>query len=116
MLFRSHSDIQGYELEMLEGATRSLAEQRVTYVFVSTHSQQLHHSVVKRLLDSGYRVEVSSDFDSETTSFDGFVFASNPSVRPVFTQFNPLNRLQILQSTPSQQVQYIANVVDRIAT
>ena len=108
-----HSDIQGYELEMLEGATRSLAEQLVTYLFVATHSQQLHHSVVKKLSDSGYRVEVSSDFDSETTSFDGFVFASNPSVKPVFTNFTPLNRLQILASTPSEQVQYIANVIDR---
>jgi hypothetical protein len=110
-----HSDIQGYELEMLEGATRSLAEQRVTYVFISTHSQQLHHSIVEALSDFGYRVEVSSDFDSETTSFDGFVFASNPSVKPVFTHFNPLNRLQILESTPSQQVQYIAKVIDRTA-
>ena len=107
-----HSDIQGYELEMLEGAARALAEQRVIYVFISTHSQQLHHSVVRKLSDFGYRVEVSSDFDSETTSFDGFVFASAPSVNPVFTQFKPLNRLQILGAAPLQQVQYIAKVID----
>lgn len=107
-----HSDIQGYELEMLEGAARTLAEQRVIYVFISTHSQQLHHSVVRKLSDFGYRVEVSSDFDSETTSYDGFVFASAPSVNPVFTQFKPLNRLQILGAAPLQQVQYIAKVID----
>jgi hypothetical protein len=72
----------------------------------------LHHSVVRKLSDFGYRVEVSSDFDSETTSFDGFVFASAPSVNPVFTQFKPLNRLQILGAAPLQQVQYIAKVID----
>jgi hypothetical protein len=110
-----HSDIQGYELEMLEGASGVLAEQRVTYVFISTHSQELHQSVVSKLSDFGYRVEVSSDFDSETTSFDGFVFASNPSVKPVFTDFNPLNRLQILGASSSQQVRYIAKVIDRPA-
>jgi hypothetical protein len=108
-----HSGIQGYELETLAGATRSLAEQRVIYVFISTHSQKLRHSIVHRLSDLGYRVEVSSDFDLETTSFDGFVSASNPSVKPVFTHFTPLSRLQILGTTPLHQVQYIATVIER---
>jgi hypothetical protein len=89
---------------MLQGASEALAEQRVTYVFISTHSQTLHHTVVHNFTEFGYRVKISSDFDSETTSFDGSVIASNPSVKPVFTDFNPLNRLQILKTSPSQQI------------
>ncbi len=110
-----HSDIQGYELEMLQGASASLGEQRVKYIFISTHSQMLHHTVVRKLSEFGYRVEISSDFDSETTSFDGFVFASNPSVEPVFTGFSPLNRLQILETSPSQQIEYIRKIVPQTA-
>jgi len=33
---------------------------------------------------SGMRVEVSSEFDFGTTSFDGFVFASRPALPPCF--------------------------------
>ena len=37
-----HSDIQGYELEMLRGARQLFSERRVDYVFISTHGIWLH--------------------------------------------------------------------------
>ena len=79
-----HADIDLNELEMLRGASKSLAEHKIERLFVSTHSQTLHAQVIKRLQYLGYKIEVTSDFDNETTSFDGFVFATAPHIKPTF--------------------------------
>ena len=79
-----HADIDLNELEMLRGASKSLAEHKIERLFVSTHSQALHAQVIKRLQYLGYKIEVTSDFDNETTSFDGFVFATAPHIKPTF--------------------------------
>ncbi len=97
-----HADIQGNELQMLQGCVESLARRAIKYIFVSTHSQELHMGVSSFLQRMGYRVEVSSDFDHETTSHDGLVFASSPSVHSVFKNFRPLGRTQIAGSTPKE--------------
>ena len=106
-----HSDIQGYELQMLEGSRNALARQSIDYVFVSTHSQQLHSDAVERLKGFNYRIEVSSDFASGTTSFDGFIFASSPSKTAVFTGFSPMSRIQILDATPAVLAEYVSRVI-----
>jgi hypothetical protein len=93
-----HVDIQGAEVEMLEGCCRTLRERRVDYLFISTHSQLIHERVVTVMDWFGYRVEVSSDFDNETCSFDGFVFASNPDAMQIFHYFKPLGRTKILET------------------
>jgi hypothetical protein len=90
-----HADIQGFEMEMLDGASRALAQKKVDYVFVSTHSQDLHYAVVNRLKSLNYRIEISSDFEFETTSFDGFVFASSPLGPPVLGGRQPFGRCDI---------------------
>lgn len=90
-----HADIQGAEAWMLRSAAESLAAKAIDYLFVSTHSQALHQGVVDTLAGHGYRVEVSSDFDRQTTSYDGFVFASSPEARPLFDGFAPLGREDI---------------------
>ncbi len=95
-----HSDIQGYEVEMLDGAKDSLQKNMVDYVFISTHNEDLHHSVIDMLTNFGYRVEVSSDFENHTTSCDGFILASSPKVSKVFKSFLPLGRLEIAKATP----------------
>jgi Methyltransferase FkbM domain len=100
-----HADIQGSEVEMLETAHISLSEVKIDYMFVSTHSQELHSEIVKVLAGYGYRVEVSSDFDNDTTSFDGFVFASSPKLKPLFEEFKPLGRTKIVVLPPAQLVQ-----------
>jgi hypothetical protein len=103
-----HTDIQGFELEMLDGAKDVLARRRVDYLFISTHSQQIHQQVVDRLSNLGYCVEISSDFDAETTSFDGFVFASSPEVKPVFGKIDILGREEIAQCRPSDILKFLA--------
>ena len=96
-----HTDIQGFEIEMLEGARSVLEQRRVHYLFISTHSQAIHGEVIDRLGNAGYRVEVSSDFDVETTSYDGFVFASSPEVETVFGDIIVLGREEIARRRPA---------------
>ncbi|MEE9328343.1 MAG: GSCFA domain-containing protein [Cocleimonas sp.] len=90
-----HVDIQGYEVEMLKDASNSLLHHAVDYIFISTHSQLIHEEVVNLLESFDYRVEVNSDFDNETTSFDGLVFSSSPKVKQVFNNFQHLSRKDI---------------------
>ena len=102
-----HSDIQGYELEMLEGAETFLEKHGVNYLFVSTHSTKIHSAVEKTLSGYGYCIEVSSDFDFHTTSSDGFILASAPNCKKVFNEFQPLGRLDILNSSPLKIADYL---------
>jgi len=105
-----HVDIQGYEVEMLEGCGRSLAERYIDYLFVSTHSQAIHEHIMAKINKFGYRVEVSSDFDHETTSNDGLVFASSPNVRQVFEHFQPIGRTKIVDSHPRDLLQTLLEI------
>jgi hypothetical protein len=105
-----HSDIQGYELEMLDGAKSALESGLVDYIFISTHTQNLHEEVIGRLEGLGYRIEVVAGYDEETTSFDGLVFASNKRLEPLLSGFKPMGRLEILRSTPLQRAEYLAEV------
>lgn len=105
-----HSDIQGYELEMLEGAKQSLINGRVGYLMISTHSESLHDEVTAFLERVNYRVEISSGFDMHTTSFDGFIFASNQNLTPVFSHFTPLGRNELIQLNPFQLLNYISQL------
>ncbi|NET09111.1 MAG: hypothetical protein F6K16_31290 [Symploca sp. SIO2B6] len=107
-----HSDIQGYEVEMLYDCSQSLNNKCIDYLLISTHSQQLHHSVLRQLDGFGYRVEISSDFDFETTSFDGFIFASSPYKEAVFKQFTPMSRVQIAKAQPVHLIEYLSNVAE----
>lgn len=106
-----HSDIQGYEREMLEDCSNSLATKIIDYLFISTHSQQLHQDVIKRIENLDYRIEVSSDFDYGTTSFDGFIFATSPCIEPLFKQFTPMSRIQIEQAQPVLTLNYLSNII-----
>jgi Methyltransferase FkbM domain len=102
-----HSDIQGYEGEMLDGCVDSFRRRLIDYVFISTHSPALHGQVVAALTDAGMRVEISSDAKFETTSYDGFVFALRAELPEVFPNFRPLGRREILKSDPEKLAAYV---------
>jgi len=108
-----HTDIQGFEVEMLHGARDVLMRRRVQYLFISTHSQQIHRTVVQQVGDLGYRIEISSDFDAQTTSFDGFVFASSPDVNKVFEKISILSREEIAQYGPAGILKSLALIHGR---
>ena len=76
-----HADIQGAELEMLQGARRSIEAQKIRFLFLSTH----HHSVSKDplthqrccefLRESGAHI-LTEHTVAESYSGDGLVVAS----------------------------------------
>jgi hypothetical protein len=106
-----HVDIQGFEVEMLEGCARTLTEHCVDYLIISTHSQAIHAHVVTALNGFGYRVEVSSDFDNETTAYDGLVFASSPGVVQIFHNFEPIGRTKIAESCPQDVLLALSDIL-----
>lgn len=106
-----HSDIQGYEIEMLEDTSHALNNKLIDYLFISTHSNNLHYQALSFLSSKGYRIEVSSDLENHTTSLDGFILASSPLVLPVFPKgFSPLGRVDICKSNSNDLLQYLNKI------
>ena len=106
-----HSDIQGWELEMLDGANNFLTQQIANYIFLSTHSQRIHEEAKRKLESFGYIIEVSSDFDNHTTSYDGFILATASSAERVFKTFRPFGRNEIVSGTPPEMIKYLHAVI-----
>lgn len=69
-----HSDIQGFEYDMLLGAEKTFAEKKVGYVFISTHSNELHYQCLDFLKERRFVILASADMD-ETCSVDGLIAA-----------------------------------------
>jgi hypothetical protein len=72
-----HSDIQGHEFEMLQGAEKTLKAGAVDYLFISTHSERLHHDCASFLIAKGY-LAVGSVTPSESYSLDGILVMRHP--------------------------------------
>lgn len=107
-----HSDIQGWELEMLDCAKNFLTQQIANYIFVSTHNQKIHEEVIRKLESYSYTIEVSSDFDHHTTSYDGFILATASSAERIFKTFHPVGRTEIISGTPPEMIKYLRAVID----
>ena len=71
-----HADIQGAEIEMLRGAVRMFNEKRVDFVFISTHSNELHAGCIDFLVSRGYDILADADLD-QTYSYDGVIVAKS---------------------------------------
>lgn len=106
-----HCDIQGYEIEMLESSHSCLVNGVVDYIFISTHSQDLHNRVLEIIKKYNYRIEISCGYDEETTSFDGFIFASKSILKSLFAEFKPMGRVAILFSDKTSRVHYLQHLL-----
>lgn len=69
-----HSDIQGAELDMLEGGSETFRKRLVDHVFISTHSNELHQACLDKLRSFGFEILVSCDLEA-TVSYDGVIVA-----------------------------------------
>jgi hypothetical protein len=65
-----HSDIQGFEGEMLKGAARTLRARKVRFVFISTHTAELHAHCRAELLKHDFEIIADADLQG-TFSVDG---------------------------------------------
>lgn len=74
-----HSDIQGYEVNMLKGATDVLKNRKVDYIFISTHSNALHLECISILKANDYSIVCDADLDGSYSS-DGLIVASSPNI------------------------------------
>ena len=70
-----HADIQGFEFEMLCDADQSLRNGAIGYVFIGTHSQQLHYQCKRYLEERQYITLTHADFDHGTSCCDGILIA-----------------------------------------
>jgi len=74
------------------------------------HSQELHGQVIAALNHAGYRIEISSDVENDTTSCDGFVLASSPDAPRIFSNFNLVGRKKIALSRPDDLLRELLEV------
>ena len=72
-----HADTQGYELNVLQDAEKSLLENKIKYVFVSGHSQELHNDCIDFLQKCSYKIIGAADFDNESNCLDSIIVAHN---------------------------------------
>lgn len=80
-----HSDIQGFEYEMLQGAQTCFDQKKIGYIFISTHSNEVHYNCLQHLIDRGFIVLANADID-RTFSEDGLIVARAeyyPGIEPV---------------------------------
>ena len=73
-----HSDIQGHELAMLHGAEKTFRSRRVGFVFISTHSDQLHDECRAWLRSHNFSIVAAYTIQESYTS-DGLIVAKAES-------------------------------------
>ena len=75
-----HSDIQGFELEMLETASEMIMKRAIGFIFISTHSQELHYNCIDFLKQNGYLILCDADLE-DSFSEDGLIVARDPAYK-----------------------------------
>jgi len=74
-----HSDIQGEELNMLKGCVKALSSGAIDFVFISSHSDDLHEQCAEFLKRFGYEIIASANM-SQSYSVDGVLVAKRKAV------------------------------------
>jgi len=81
-----HSDIQGFENQMLRGAEASFRDNKIGYVFISTHSNEVHNECRQFLLEKEMIILADANID-QSYSEDGLIVARSPH----FKGIDPVN-------------------------
>tara|TARA_B100000214_G_scaffold324546_1_gene261594 strand:- start:314 stop:604 length:291 start_codon:yes stop_codon:yes gene_type:complete len=92
---------------MLVNAKESLSNNKIDYIFLSSHSEDLHQKCINFIDSFKYTIEVSSGFDSHTTSCDGFILARRNNIQDIIKEKTFLGRLEIARSNPKYISQYL---------
>ena len=102
-----HSDIQGYEKEMLLNSEKTLTEKRILYLMISTHNKSLHDDCLSIIQKNDYRVSVNSEPNIHTTSQDGFILAHRKDCNSIIKHKHVLGRIDITQKTAKEKLLYL---------
>ena len=84
-----HSDIQEAEVEMLRGAEETLRDKKVGYVFIGTHTQDIHYHCLDTLKRHNYQIICAQDLE-QTYCHDGIIVAQHPDYEII--NFKTVNR------------------------
>jgi Methyltransferase FkbM domain len=71
-----HSDIQGFENDMLLGASKTIQENKIGYFFISTHGNKVHYECIEFLTEHQFNIICSCD-EFDTYSLDGLIVAKH---------------------------------------
>jgi hypothetical protein len=77
-----HCDIQGFEDKMLQGAIKSFELNKIEYVFISTHSNNLHAYCIEFLKSFKFNIIADVNMD-ESYSLDGLIVAKSSIFKQV---------------------------------
>ena len=77
-----HADIQGAELEMLEGSANSLANGMIDNMFISTHSEELHQNCIKKLKQHDFDILIDIK-PAQSFSVDGLILSRRRDLPPL---------------------------------
>lgn len=77
-----HSDIQGFEHNMLLGAQHLFEKKKVGFVFISTHSNKIHEQCLAFLKKHDFSIIADANLD-ESFSADGIIAAKAPYVKGI---------------------------------
>jgi hypothetical protein len=86
-----HSDIQGYEMEMLKGSVEYLSNKKIDYIFISTHSNGLHNDCIDFLEKHDYHIICSINLD-ETYCCDGIIVAQSKNLEILSVYLDKKNK------------------------
>ena len=77
-----HSDIQGFEYDMLQGCGELILGRQIEFIFISTHNLKLHFKCMKYLTRAGYTI-IAEHTPKESYSDDGLIVAAaSPTAVP----------------------------------
>lgn len=86
-----HSDIQGYELKMLQGAKKTLESQKIAYIFISTHGIKIHEECLTFLQTINYGILCEANAN-KSYSYDGLIVAKAAN-------YEGINKIEISKNT-----------------
>lgn len=76
-----HSDIQGEEINLLVESEEIFKNNKISYCFISTHSQHIHLKCAETIKRYGYQIIAEADYDNQTFCSDGIIVAKNPAIK-----------------------------------
>lgn len=74
-----HCDIQGFEKEFLEGAKGWLSQKKIGWLFISTHSEEIHAYCRALIQAQGYEIKADISL-ADSYSVDGLITAALPGI------------------------------------
>jgi hypothetical protein len=77
-----HADVQGAELDLLEGAERAISAGKIGYIFISTHGTSVHNACMDFLAKKGFRI-IASHTRDESFSTDGLIAARSGNLEGI---------------------------------